>query len=199
MAPFMSQFTNAEIPNMSGHCNQSEHWVSNFILNTLLRQNLQAPLRQYFFNFLRRSESAFREHALAREATVQFLDGSRQSPSRYMMAVFHWEIFLSQAWQAYALLIDIQGENIYEKGNGSVEERLNSLYNQSKHTEKVIRGEEMPETATVPVWLTNEGLESHNVRLTYHETGDVLSHLAEYAQAFQDPQTLRERIEKGEF
>jgi hypothetical protein len=167
MFPYMSQFTNAEIPDMSGHCSQSDHWVSNFILNTFFRQTLQAPLRQYFFNFLRRSETAFREHALAHEATVQFLEGSRQSPSRYMMALFHWEIFLTQAWHALALLSNIQEVKVFEKGNGSVEERLNLLYNQSKHTESVIKSGEMLETATVSVWLTNDGLKSHNGWLTY--------------------------------
>ena len=198
MAPFMSLFTSAEIPDMSGHCDQSQHWISNFILNTLLRENIRAPYRQYIFNFLRRSEAGFREHAFAREETLLFLNGSRQSPSRYMMAIFHWEVFLAQAWHGYSLLSNMQEEKAFEKGAGSIEERLNLLYNQSKHAESVIKSGQMLENATIPVWLTNTGLESHNAKLTYHETGEILKHLAEWAQALQDPQSLRERIEKGE-
>lgn len=197
VAPFMSGFTNADVPDMSNYCDQSVHWVSNFVLSTILRVNVQDPARQYMFNYLRCAEAAFRQHGLAREATIQFVSGSRQSVSSYMMAVSHWEVFLSRAWRGYCLLkclCDLP--RIFEQGQGSVEERLNLLYNQSKHAGSVIKAGKMSESATIPVWLTNRGLQSHDVLLTYEETAEVLKDISKWAQLLQDPATIRENIEK---
>lgn len=199
MAPAMSQFTTATVPDMSNHCDQSAHWVSNFILSTLLRSNVPSPTRQYMFNFLRRAEASFLQHSLAREATATFLSGSRQSPSRYMTAIFHWEVFLSQAWRSYNLLkylFDIQ--KVFQKGDGSIEERLNLLYNQSKHAESVIKSQNIPFDATIPMWLTNNGLKSNDAYLSYAESGEVLADIAKWAQLIQDPASMREKIERGD-
>ena len=43
-------------------------------------------------------------HALAREATLAFLSGGKQSPNSYATALLQWEIFLGQSWHAYKLL-----------------------------------------------------------------------------------------------
>lgn len=106
--PYMSTFTAAEIPNMSNHDPQQEHWISNFILNTLFRVKVPQSDRQYMFNFLRRAEAAFREYALAREQTLLFLN-LPDSPSHYIAAIAYWEGFLSQAWISFDLLRKLAG------------------------------------------------------------------------------------------
>jgi hypothetical protein len=69
VAPEMSKFTTATMRDMSAVDSQQEHWLANFILNTILRINVNSPQRQQLFNFLRRSHSAFAEYGLAREST----------------------------------------------------------------------------------------------------------------------------------
>lgn len=45
--------------------------------------------------------------------------------------------------------------------------------------------------ATVPVWLSNEGLRSVDANLTYAETAEVLKELAKYADALSNPATAK--------
>lgn len=137
IAPGVSGFTNAEIPDMSDYDPQSAHWVANFFLNSVFRDRLKAPYDAYVHSFLRRAEGAFSEHDVARRATHAFLaTQGRQSPSQYAVALLHWEFFLAQAWQGYALLMKLIHTStgsvdwkVFTRGDGSFEERLNALYN----------------------------------------------------------------------
>lgn len=191
----MSAFTEAQIPDMSAFNDQQEHWLSNFVLNSTLRINITAPDRQYIFNYLRRAEAAFRQYELARKATLDFLEGSSQSVSKYMMAIFHWEVFLSQAWQAYELLRYMLDVDVFKNGDGSVEQRLNMAYNQCKHVESEIKsGNLLSEDATLSVYLTNEGLESNDSIIYFDEMADTLKNLGRFADLLQDPASIQAKI-----
>jgi hypothetical protein len=197
IAPGVSSFESADIPDMSAYDPQSRHWVSNHFLNSLLRAPYNAPHNAYAYNFMRRAEAAFSEHAEARLATLAFLEDG-QSPSRYARAILHWEVFLSQCWHGYLLLLGFFGEKkVFEKGNASTEERLHGLYNAMKHVESRIDNAElgqMVKGATVPVWLTNHGIESTDAFLTYTETGGILRDLAKWASILEDPLQMADKF-----
>jgi hypothetical protein len=192
IAPGVSSFTSAEIPDMSQYTKESPHWVANFFLNSAFTAKFRPPMDVYAYNFLRRAQFAFTEHALARESTLRFLEGGNQSVTRYVEALHHWESFLGQAWHAYALLQKAWGGKGFDKGDGSVEQRLNAIYNQMKHVESRIDNAQMQPGATVPVWLENQGLRSIDANLTYAESGEVLMELAKYADALMNPKTAKE-------
>ena len=194
IAPGASAFTEAEIPDGSSIHAQSAYWVSNFFLNSVLRAAYKPPLNAYVYNYLRRAEAAFREHGNARAETLSFLASGRQSPSRYAAAIFHWEVFLGQSWHAFKILEKAFGAVLYRQGSGSVEERLNQMYNRMKHVESRIAAGQMLPEATVPVWLTNEGLVSVDSNLTYSESGEVLKDVAKWAEILGDPLTVRQKL-----
>lgn len=196
IAPKASELVSADIPDMSSYDTQSKHWVGNFFLNSVLRSSWKPPLNAYAFNFHRRAEGAFRAHAAAREATLSFIAGNRQSVSRYATALYHWEIYLGQCWHAFKLLEKGIGATLYEKGSGVVEERLNHLYNQMKHVESRIAAGQMLPEATVPVWLTTCGLQSVDAFLSYEETGEVLKDVAKWATILSDPIDARKRLDE---
>ena len=194
IAPGASTFVRADIPDMSAFHRESKHWVANFFLNSLLRGQWKPPHNAYLYNYFRRAEGAFREHALARTATLDYVSSGRQSPSRYSLAIFHWEIFLGQAWHAFKLLEKAFGFVLYTQGVSSVEERLNQLYNQMKHVESRIAAGQMLPGATVPVWMTNEGLASVDAQLSWKETAEVLKEVAKWADVFVDPLTAPDKL-----
>lgn len=191
IAPGVSTFLAADIPDMSSWSKESPHWVANFFLNSAFSASFAAPMNAYAYNFLRRAQYAFAEHHFARESTLAFLANGGQSPKRYADALFHWECFLGQAWHAFALLITAWEGKAFEKNDGSSEQRLNALYNQMKHVESRIENGQMIAGATVPVWLENEGLRSVNASLTYAETADALKEIAKYADALSNPKTAK--------
>lgn len=194
IAPGVSDFTAAAIPEMSTYAKESAHWVSNFFLNSAFRASFRFPMNAYVYNFLRRAQFAFAEHDRARKATLAFLEGDNQSVTRYVESLFHWECFLGQAWHAYALLVKAWDGVAFQQNDGSVEQRLNALYNQMKHVESRIENGQMPPDATVPVWLENSGLRSIDTNLTFAETAEVLKDLAKYANALMDPSTAKSSL-----
>ena len=196
IAPEASSFTQAEIPDMSAYDKESTHWVANSFLNSVLGAAWKSPYNAYMFNYMRRAEAAFREHQAARNATLSFIEFGRQSTKNYTAALFHWETFLGQSWHAYKTLQKCFDIDLYKLGEGSVEERLNKLYNQMKHVESRIENKQMLEGATVPVWLTNQGLISVDSVLTFTETGEVLKDLAKWANILQDPLSAPDKLKE---
>jgi len=196
IAPGVSSFTHAEIPDMSQWNLEAPHWIANFFLNSAFTAAFKPPMNAYAFNFLRRAQAAFSQYQLARESTLTFLNSGGQSATRYAEALFHWETFLGQSWHAYALLLKAFSGTAFKQGDGSVEERLNKLYNEMKHVESRIENAQMLPGATVPVWLENKCIQSIDASMTYLEAAEVLKQLAAWADALMNPQTARERFEK---
>jgi hypothetical protein len=196
IAPEVSAFTHAEIPDMSTWAKESLHWIANFFLNSAFTASFKPPMNAYAYNFLRRAQAAFTQHQLARGCTLGFLGDGGQSPTLYCDALFHWETFLGQAWHAYNLLLKAFVGKAFRKGDGSVEERLNKLYNAMKHVESRIDNEQMLPGATVPVWLTNDGICSVDASMTYIETAEVLKQLAVWADSLMNPKTAKESFNK---
>jgi hypothetical protein len=192
VAPDISKFTKASIPDMSDTSKEQEYWVRNFILNTLLRVTIDERTRQTLFNFLRQVESAFREYGLARERTLAYLQNA-EAITAYLAAIGHWEVYLSHAYQAYCLLA--RGQKIlFVQGDGSVLERLNLLYNRSKHMDSAIENGQLPAESTLAIWLKNDGVRSIDSALTFAEIADILRDLAMWSDAAQDPLTMEEKL-----
>jgi hypothetical protein len=168
--------------------------VANFFLNSAVGAQFKPPMDAYAYNYLRRAQFAFSEHDLARKVTLAFLERGNQSVTLYVEALFHWECFLGQSWHAYKLLATAWEGAVFQRKDGSVEQRLNTLYNQMKHVESCIENSQMLPNATVPVWLENEGLRSVDANLAYGETADVLKDLAKYANALMDPRTAKSAL-----
>lgn len=200
IAPGVSDFTDADIPDMSNHHAESDHWIDNHFLNSVFRSSFSGAMGAYAANILRRVSGAFEEHARARTATRAFLASSRQSPSQYSSALMHWEYFLTQSWQAHELLrrmiatmSDTEDFRFFEKNDGSLTQRLYNVAGAMRHTEKAIASGRVIQDSRSPVWLTNEGIESEVGQLTYSETAEILDHLAGWADLLVDPAEMREK------
>ena len=199
IAPGISAFTAADIPDMADHDPESSHWVDNHFLNSTLRAAYHLPIGAHVQHYLRRSEAAFAEHSRAREATLSFLEEGGQWPALYSKALLHWEYFLGQSWNALLLQVlkVVSGDEtlkVFEKHDGSAEQRLNLLYNAMKHVEKRINAGQIPENATSPVWLSNRGLECTDGHLTFNETADMLRLIAKWANVLVDPKEVTNKV-----
>jgi hypothetical protein len=60
--------------------------------------------------------------------------------------------------------------------------------------ESAIKAGQLPPDGTLPVWLTNDGLQAVDEELTFAEISAILTDLAKWADAAQDPLTMRETI-----
>jgi hypothetical protein len=188
VATEISKFEQADIPDMSATQPESLHWISNYILNSVLCGALPSPQREYRFNLLRHAMIAYSEHNMARYATLAFLESEERSFGRYFTAIHHWEQFLTSAWHALDTLqrAGVVGQ-LYEPGDGSIAEQLHGLYGQMKDTESRIESGDMPPQGSLAVWLCNSGLRSIDCELTFAETGELLGRIRDWANVVEDP------------
>jgi hypothetical protein len=174
----LSELTACDAPDLA----DDSTWLNTFILSTIFRVRLEPKTRAYLFNFLRRAEGAIDAYRTACAAVREYVSTPRNVITPYFRSLSHFEICLSQAYQAYELLARASGETIYNQGDGSPEERLQMLYVDSKHMDRMISGDKLPPEATAGVWITNTGLSSARASLSFAELHAILLNLHGLAQ-----------------
>jgi hypothetical protein len=197
-APKLSQLTMCGAPPLSITPEDSAGWLASFVLNSILRVNIPNPTRQLMFNYMRRIDTAVLEYGRGREALTVFIESglkTGQIPiSWYSRCLHSFEAAVAMTYQGYLLARQlIPGKpSLFEKNNGSVLDRMNRLYNASKHADEFIaNGNRFPPGSTLPVWIINEGLESRDCVLTFTELAREIENLGTVAAglAILDPAT----------
>lgn len=201
LAPGISEFTAADIPDLTEAYPQAPHWLTNHFLNNALRSSFKDQWRQVVLAYIRRSHNAFHTYHDARRLTFQYLDGNEpHNPrvSRYFDAVSTWESFALQMSMAMDLFRWLnQDEGAFRKNDGSKEQRLYDIANLMKHTASAVSSGQCTEADTVPLWLANDGLRSFGLVISYKEASEVLADVSKLADEYQDPHSLREKWTKN--
>jgi hypothetical protein len=193
VAPGMSAFTAAKIPEIAPRHPEAEHWLANYTLNAMLRGRFRRPADQYAFNALRRISTAYEEYAIAASRTGEYLavrNDAHPAVRTYLSALRHWESCLAAAWQALSTFHHWTGQRSHEPDDRTAEQRVNALHNASKHAEGMIRRGQMPKSGPLAMWLTNDGLRSKDQRLSWLELAEVLDELGSFADLVQDPRGM---------
>ena len=196
VSPRFMDFRTAVIPDFTDRFPEAPHWMVNFFLNSVLRARYKPGIQQAVLGYLRRSHHAFTAYHDARRQTLTFLEGHNPHNPKlraYYDTVAAWEAFALQTSMALDLSRWInKGDGAFKKNDGSKEQRLYSMANQVKHVGKCIESGQCTEEDTLPLWLSNAGLESFGIRVTYSEAAEILADVATLADRLQDPLGLRE-------
>ena len=188
IAPKLADLERNLAPEVISQFDQAKYWVGNFIFNSILRVQVKEPWRKYIFNFLRCVQTALHEYECGRGSLDEYLAGRREAISRYFMTVLHFETSVAHAYQAYMLGRNIlEKDKLFTKGDGSPLERLNRIYNHTKHYESVIAAGQLPDDATIPLWITNDSLECSEVSLSFDEFAYLLVALGKAADQLSNP------------
>jgi hypothetical protein len=65
---------------------------------------------------------------------------------------------------------------------------LNFVYNSAKHANKTIASGQMPNEGTIPVWITNDGLNSRTAYVTFAELAEAIEEVARFADLLSNPE-----------
>jgi hypothetical protein len=196
IAPEIGSFTEANIPDLRAEYDQANHWLTNHFLNNALRSSFKPPVKQYIQNYIFRAEVLFRLYHEALDSTHEYLENNEPTNpkvSKYYKAISIWEtVFLNWA-VAFDLVVKLSGNNkLFIKGEASEEERAHEIQNEIKHCGGSIFGGHWTEESTIPIWLTNTGISSHNYKITFEEISDLVIEVARFASEIQDPKTFAE-------
>jgi len=190
IAPEITSFTDAEIPDLRQEIPEGAHWLGNHFLNSILRQSFVGMTRQFAVNYIFRASNAFRLYHEARDLTASFLDGANPyAPklSKYFCAVSAWESFLINVSISVDMLSRLGKVSVFSRGDGTAIERAYVFANQVKHFAQVLTRGEAGDAQTLPIWLTSRGLSSVEGNFAYSEAAETMRDLAEVAQFLQDP------------
>jgi hypothetical protein len=190
VAPGISKFTNADIPDLRAEFPQASHWLSNHYLNTLLGPNYAGSFRQYAVSMLFRAQAQFDLYHRAREQTAIYLEKSpTHNPAvrEYYQAVNLWETCLLN----YQMFIDLYTKAVvkkaFEPADGSEEQRAYDLANSVKHWGGFINSQRRKEEHNIPLWLSNDGLHSHEGNLSYQELAAITREVAKTGDQLENP------------
>ena len=175
-APGISEFTICDAPDITHAHPEAAHWLANHFLNSVFRAEYKNKYRQYVINQIYRAQSAFADYHEARALTAEFLaKGRSDNPASrlYFRALARWESCLLNV----QIFIDVMNkmrkdfgvEPVFKDGDGSCEQRAYHMANSVKHWGANIYAGQHDEGHTVPLWLTNAGLQTVSVNLSYAE------------------------------
>jgi hypothetical protein len=193
VAPDISDFTSATIPDLRLEFPEWGHWVANHFLNNVLRGPFKGSARQYSVNFIRRSQATFKFYHQAKDLTVAYLqDNNPHNPNvtRYYEIVTSWEV----AFMNWSICLDIVrhlgGKPVFAKKDGSSEQRTYDLNNTIKHHATDISNGLLAGDDILPFWLTPTGFQSKSDELSYIEFSDLVRDVAKLSTELQDARTF---------
>lgn len=179
-APHLSGLTKCGAPEME----EPKAYVGSLFLNGLLGMQYVDTPKRLTVMFGRRADHAMREYRTGRELLVSYLQRLPYGNNHFLVALratTHFEQCIGSASQA-ATLLDRLLDNADARDYcmppdlRCCEERLRKIWNRSKHFDEDIMSHNTAAADIVaPVWLTNTGISSEKVTVSWEELCSVLT------------------------
>lgn len=83
VAQEISALSECKAPDLAEHFAEVEHWIPNFILNSIFRVPIEAKYKPYIFLIIRRVQMALVEYQNGRSVLLLYLNGSKENISLY--------------------------------------------------------------------------------------------------------------------
>lgn len=185
----ISALSECNAPDLADNFAEVEPLIDNFILNSIFTSPIKTEEKPYIFGIIRRVQMALVEYQNGRTLLLLFLNDSKKNTSLYFQALSHFEIAVTQLYQAYDFWRQLgkkresKETNLFKTGDGSPLQKLNRLYNVSKHLEPST----IPEGNLHHVWISNNGICASEVTMSFTELADLVKEYVAVANAFSNP------------
>lgn len=181
----ISALSECNAPDLGDHSAEVGDLIHNFILSSILISPIKTEEKPYIFGIIRRVQMALVEYQNGRTLLLLYLNESKKNTSLYFQALSHFEIAVTQLYQAYDFWrklgkkIESKETNLFKTGDGSPLQKLNRLYNVSKHLEPST----IPEGNLHHVWISNNGICASEVTMSFTELADLVKEYVAVANA----------------
>lgn len=162
------------------------------MINSIFAFELRDPLARMVLMFGRRVEHAVREYRTGRELLVSYVEGLNEKNNHFlraMRATTHFEQCIASACQASGFITRINAilDPASFGGKDDRAVRLKKMWNRSKHFDEDLDKPSLPSAEiTAPIWVTNQGLESTSVSVTFEELHSVMVDLLSALRFFAE-------------
>ena len=185
----ISALSECNAPDLAEHFAEVEPLIDNFILNSIFTSPIKTEEKPYIFGIIRRVQMALVEYQNGRTLLLLYLNESKKNTSLYFQALSHFEIAVTQLYQAYDFWRQLgkkresKETNLFKTRDGSPLQKLNRLYNVSKH----LQPSTIPEGNLHHVWISNNGICASEVTMSFTELADLVKEYVAVANAFSNP------------
>ncbi len=169
----ITALTESNIADMAKEYPDADRWLTSFVGNVIFRNHIQESDRPFLIQFIRKVEKSFDEYRLAKEALDQFVQRGNTGWSSYFKVLGHLESSIAQLYQAFDTARKKLNQNLFETDDGSSLDRLNKIYNTSRH--QLAQDEQT-------VWVTNAGISTAYHELSFNEIEEMLRECASITQ-----------------
>lgn len=181
----ISALSECNAPDLGDHSAEVGDLIHNFILSSILISPIKTEEKPYIFGIIRRVQMALVEYQNGRTLLLLYLNESKKNTSLYFQGLSHFEIAVTQLYQAYDFWRQLgkkresKETNLFKTGDGSPLQKLNRLYNVSKHLEPST----IPEGNLHHVWISNNGICASEVTMSFTELADLVKEYVAVANA----------------
>ncbi|MES1205339.1 MAG: hypothetical protein ABUS79_05330 [Pseudomonadota bacterium] len=160
----MSALTECSAEPLGPEFPYADQWFAQFTLTRIFKTEFSRETVTSTFAVMRRAYSAMRSFDDGLSGVKAFL--SERKIGAYFQALGAFEASLSSAYQGLVFAGKYIGEKLFDKGDSSELERMNRVYNVSRHYDPA---KDLLPDHLHAVWLRNEGLHTGADALTFEE------------------------------
>lgn len=174
VAQDMSKLTRLSIKSLAEEFPNADKWFAQFVMRKIFQAHVPDEKVALAFAIIRRTHASLQEWELASAAA----QGDLRSVSTYFSVLRHLESCISSIWQGLEFARKSQGLVLFTKGDGSGYERINWVYNVSRHFDP----EDLPQGDIHRVWLSDQAMHTREKMVSFDELREEIKMLARVSE-----------------
>ena len=174
VAQDMSKLTRLSIEPLAQEFPNADKWFAQFVLGRIFQAHVPDEKAALALAILRRTHVALQEWELASTAA----QGDLRSLGTYFNVLRHLESCISAVWQGLEFARKALDQELFQKGDGSVYQRINWVYNVSRHFDP----EALPSGDLHRVWLSDEVIHTREHAVTFDEIREAIKMLSRVSE-----------------
>lgn len=174
VAQDMSKLTKLSIKSLAEEFPNADKWFAQFVLRRIFQAHVPDEKTALAFAIIRRTHAALQEWEFAGAAA----QGDLRSVGTYFNVLRHLESCISAVWQGLAFARKSLGQELFKKGDGTVYECINWVYNVSRHFDP----EALPQGDLHRVWLSDQAMHTREQTISFDELREAIRMLARISE-----------------
>ncbi|MGE0827264.1 MAG: hypothetical protein AB7G75_30040 [Candidatus Binatia bacterium] len=177
-----SELNEARAKSIAPELTDFQHWFANFPLNAMFGRRTR--LNPITWLFVRRAHDCLEDYEEACKLLEQA--ATDRGSISYFRTLRRFENCLGFVYQSLTLLVTLDHPKLFKRGDGSVYERINRIYNTGRHYDP----RKLPNGYLHALWLENEGIygidESGETSVSFEELREQVLELGQFAKSIVD-------------
>jgi len=174
VAQDMSKLTQLSIKSLAEEFPNADEWFAQFVLRRIFHAHVPDEKAALAFAIIRRTHASLQEWEVASAAA----QGNPRSVGTFFSVLRHLESCISSVWQGLEFARKSLGRDLYKKGDGSAYERMNWVYNVSRHFDPA----DIPQGDTHRVWLSDQAMHTREQTVSFDELREAIKMLVRISE-----------------